>query len=379
MKLVSWNIRHGGGSSARAASIAQTLIAYDADVLVVTEFQIGRPGTALCGRLKQTGYQFSHPPSEEGKNTVLVASRRPIQAERPFDLGAADLRHLWLVETGGLRIVGVYMPVGTPKLPYWEAVIRGTSSSSPQDLFLGDFNTGNNNLDKDPGGTPFIGPEFMDKIAAAGFADLWRDRNPEHREYTWFSSRGKNGFRLDHAFGSSRLSASLTNCYYDHEPRLIGLSDHSAMVVELDGFNAALAPEAIGCIYALADPGCPGVVKIGKDQKWPQHLRQAQAHTPRGMVELGRWAVAGDRGDLARSERNALALFAGGPSCPGREWVRASSSEVIEALRSLFGEPEPPTDVVALRPFDDWRDYGSRPIRRHLDGYGLARRMGLDG
>jgi hypothetical protein len=39
----------------------------------------------------------------------------------------------------------------------------------------------------------------MDRIAEIGFCDLWRRRNPEVREYSWFSTRG-NGFRIDHAF-----------------------------------------------------------------------------------------------------------------------------------------------------------------------------------
>ncbi len=364
MKIVSWNIRHGGGSGPRATAIAQMLTGFDADILVVPEFRGGRAGTALCNSLWSAGYKTSHPRAEESKNTVLIASRQAINDARTLDASVGDPRHLWMVTTCGLRLVGVYMPVGAPKLPYWSAVVSAALDGEAPDLFVGDFNTGTNNLDKAPGGTPFLGPEFMTRIAEAGFVDLWRMRHPEQREYTWFSAGGKNGFRLDHAFGSSRLHDAVTACYYDHEPRVTGISDHSAMVVEIGNLCAVPSRDVIGCIYALADPGCPGLIKIGKDQKWPIRLRQAQAHTPRGMAEVGRWNIRGDRSALVAAEGQALTLFPREQSCPGREWVRASASEVIEKLQPVFGKPEPFTDITSLRPFDDWRDYERPPHSR---------------
>ena len=67
-----------------------------------------------------------------------------------------------------------------------------------------------------------------------GWVDAWRDRNPEGREFTWFSPRpDQNGFRLDHAFLSPTLASRLRDVRYDHSTRESHASDHSALVVDL--------------------------------------------------------------------------------------------------------------------------------------------------
>jgi exodeoxyribonuclease-3 len=97
-------------------------------------------------------------------------------------------------------------------------------------LFIGDFNTGNNALDKDPKGTPFINADMPRRLVDCGYVDLWRSRHPGIREYSWFSHT-RNGFRLDHAFAVPTLAGRVTACEFDHEPRLLGETDHSALVV----------------------------------------------------------------------------------------------------------------------------------------------------
>jgi hypothetical protein len=52
VKLLAWNIQHGGG--ARLARIVEGISAYDPDVVAVTEFRAS-PGVALCDALKQRG------------------------------------------------------------------------------------------------------------------------------------------------------------------------------------------------------------------------------------------------------------------------------------------------------------------------------------
>ena len=58
---------------------------------------------------------------------------------------------------------------------------------------------------------------------------------PEHlsSDGTWLSHR-KNGFRLDHAFASPEAAARVTSCRYSHREREAGLSDHSAVIVEIE-------------------------------------------------------------------------------------------------------------------------------------------------
>ena len=52
MRLLAWNIQHGGG--ARMTRIVEEISAYDPDVIALTEFRAG-PGAALCGALKEIG------------------------------------------------------------------------------------------------------------------------------------------------------------------------------------------------------------------------------------------------------------------------------------------------------------------------------------
>ena len=53
MKLLTWNIRHGGGT--RLARIAEELAAHDADVIALTEYRAG-PGKELCAELADRGW-----------------------------------------------------------------------------------------------------------------------------------------------------------------------------------------------------------------------------------------------------------------------------------------------------------------------------------
>jgi exonuclease III len=72
----------------------------------------------------------------------------------------------------------------------------------------------------------------MDRVAELGFCDLWRQRYPDGREFSWYSHRG-NGFRIDHAFLSPALAKRAGTVRYSHAERLAGLSDHSALILEL--------------------------------------------------------------------------------------------------------------------------------------------------
>ncbi len=122
------------------------------------------------------------------------------------------------------------MPNLLAKVPYWETLIATLGETGGQALAAGDFNTCRPYLDE--AGAIDRTAHYMDKMAEIGFCDLWRRRNPELREYSWFSTRG-NGFRIDHAFLSDALAARTGMIRYSHEERLAGISDHSPLILEL--------------------------------------------------------------------------------------------------------------------------------------------------
>ena len=224
-RFATLNIRHGGNKNASA--LRSRLLGYDAEVLVVTEFRTNAAGLELISRLEDEGYETSHPDPEPGRNAVLVASRTPIVRAWALD-ESLDAERLWCVDIGTATICGVLFPNKELKQPYWRAVIDAARNGGV-DLFIGDFNTGNNALDKDPKGIPFINADMPRRLVDSGYVDLWRSRHPGVREYSWYSHT-KNGFRLDHAFAVPALADRLAKCEFDHEPRLLGETDHSALI-----------------------------------------------------------------------------------------------------------------------------------------------------
>lgn len=223
-RIVTLNIRHGGRKHAEA--LTARLLGYNADVLIITEFRANDAGEGLLGSLERAGYSTSRCNSAPSRNTVLIASRQTIKRSWALDQ-TLDAERLWCADLGEIVICGVLFPNKEEKHPYWRSVIDAARSGGI-DLFIGDFNTGNNALDKDPKGTPFINADMPVRLINSGYVDLWRSWHLGVREYTWYSHT-RNGFRLDHAFAIPDLANRVTQCEFDHEPRLLGETDHSAL------------------------------------------------------------------------------------------------------------------------------------------------------
>ena len=231
MRILAWNIRQGGGS--RLAAIAAAVARHDADLLVISEFRGGDAGSRLRAALAGIGYPHATamtPPP--GRSGVLVAAREPFSELGPVCGGVAEPYRMIGVETGGLRLCGVYMPNLLAKVPYWRGLIARLAWERGDALAIGDFNTCRAFVDE-PGAIDATA-HYMDRIEAAGFCDLWRRRYPEGREYSWYSTRG-NGFRIDHAFLSASVAARAGAIRYSHEERIAGLSDHSPLLLDLSG------------------------------------------------------------------------------------------------------------------------------------------------
>lgn len=367
-KIVSWNIRHGAGSRARRHKVIEQLLQFDADVLVVTEFRLGPSGDALLLAMKGAGYHLSHPPIEPGVNTVLIASRTPIVEAKSLAPEGLSVRHLWLVDLGWTRLCAVYMPLNKAKFPYWEALLNADRKAV--DLVIGDFNTGDNALDRSEGADKFTAAHYFSTFSSGPWIDVWRHRYPETRDYSWFSNR-QNGFRLDHIFATAEINNRVVGCQYVHEPRLVGHSDHSAIVMELEDNTASVRvtpdpaeEQKIGAvIYAIQDPARPDLVKIGTDTKWPQRLRQARSHSPRKIRVLGLWShLPDDPMSLRKLERSIHLAFERDSACDGKEWFKATADRAVETVSRVIGRAVLETWSDNLKPYDDWRDY-SRPTR----------------
>jgi exodeoxyribonuclease III len=232
LRLFAWNIRQGGGT--RLSRIVAAIAQHDADVLVISEYRGGESGERLRAALAAIGYVHvtaATPPA--GGNGTLIAARQPFDDGGPLTDAVPEPYRIVRAYVGPLRIHGVYMPNLLKKVPYWQALLAALAaeSLSAQAVAIGDFNTCRAYVDE-PGAIDACA-HFMDEVAAIGYCDLWRERNPEGREFSWYSTRG-NGFRIDHAFLSPALAGRVGEIRYSHDERTSGLSDHSALLLDLD-------------------------------------------------------------------------------------------------------------------------------------------------
>lgn len=233
MRIVTLNIRHGGGS--RVPHIANYLAGLHPDVVVLTEFRGTRPSHALADELVGDGLtHVARAPSEAKQNSVAVLANTPFEA-RPLDaLPEEHQGRVLAARFPQLELFAAYFPQRRSKAAVFELFLSGRHQPAhDRHLLIGDLNTGRHQLDE--AGRTFYCTEQFEALSGAGLIDVWRTRNLEAREYSWFSSRGR-GFRIDHAFASPRADRMVTGVFYDHEPRIAGITDHSALIVDLAPF-----------------------------------------------------------------------------------------------------------------------------------------------
>lgn len=242
VRFLTWNILHGGGPR-RTPEIALRLVGHRPDIVVLCEFR-RTFGGQIAAVLADHGlvHHASTGPGP-GTNGVLIASRWPIEPrERP---GGDVFQRRWLevvIPALDLTMIGVHVPDDSnpdDKARCWRGLVdRGRELKDNRAVVMGDFNTGRP-FEDEPGATlGCVG--LMGALCTLGFADAWRERWPEGREYTWFSRTGA-GFRVDHAFVSRALRDRVSTARFSHEERTERASDHSALIVDLSIDAAARA------------------------------------------------------------------------------------------------------------------------------------------
>jgi exodeoxyribonuclease III len=150
----------------------------------------------------------------------------------PVD-GLRDQECRWLeCDFSDFRLVATYFPGERPKLEYWKWFMpqaRGRVDGAS--ILVGDFNTGKHHVDEL--GATFFGADYMTEMESNGWVDAWRHLHAKDREYTWRSNAGGE-FRLDYLWLSRPIVGWLKRASHDHLPRSSGITDHSALYVELN-------------------------------------------------------------------------------------------------------------------------------------------------
>ena len=231
MKIVSWNIRQGGGR--RLADICDVLVGWSPDIVVLQE--VRRSGVAqLSERLSEAGLRYSFYPEtgSNSENAPFIASSETLDAGE-FLAERTGLCHLLEAQTMGLTLLPLHFPQKAAQVPLFEALLEDSSSLlEHRCLLIGDLNCGLPFIDSTD--KTFVNARYFQALKDVGWIDLYRQQHGEAaREFTWISPRTQRGFRYDHALAGSAVAGSMTDFHYDHTVREKGLSDHSGLLLEL--------------------------------------------------------------------------------------------------------------------------------------------------
>lgn len=251
MRLLSWNILHGGGGRRQAIAAAIAALAPDVAILQEVRASEGRGPDPLLEGLADGGLSEQLLSPVVGReNGILIACRWPfaasplaafpgqpvprLQAEVPWARegdeagGADDIDGA----SSSLRLVAVRFPQKQAQVPLFEALLALPSAWREQEsLLIGDFNCGIPFADSDT--RTFACTHLFQALLQQGWVDAWRARHGKVREFSWISARSGHGFRYDHALVSPPLNPLVREVRYLHHLREGGLSDHSGLVVEL--------------------------------------------------------------------------------------------------------------------------------------------------
>jgi exodeoxyribonuclease III len=255
MKIATWNVN---SIAARLPHVTQWVSTTRPDVLCLQEIKCvdSKFPTSAFTELGYEVVTFGQPTY----NGVAILSLHPIQDVQkgfPGDSEEAQKRML-AVTVKGVRVIDVYIPngseVGSEKYQYklkWLAQLHdyfATACDAGQKLVLcGDYNIAPGDADvHDPiawyGQVLCSQPErdALQKFAAWGLTDLFRQHHKEAGLYSWWDYRGggfprNHGLRIDHLWATAALAQTSKDCWIDVAPRRLERpSDHAPVIAEFD-------------------------------------------------------------------------------------------------------------------------------------------------
>ncbi len=245
LRIVSWNIRAGGG--VRAQGIVDQLHQWQPDVIALSEFRATDASCWIAEQLHALGFIYQRStanPEEAAVNALLVASRWPLRRVNVQHAPANEKRWLHVNVTAPdttLAIMAMHIPNRSSglKYPFMESVVNLVQHwRGPKAVLLGDTNSGRIKIDEESPAFNQTEDTWINTLNLLGWADAFRLYAGDSREYTWYSPNGKNGFRLDQAFLHPTLHNHLIRFkhVWGGQPHANQhcLSDHAAMIVELN-------------------------------------------------------------------------------------------------------------------------------------------------
>lgn len=240
MRIGMLTLNIANPSAARAERQLEWISERTEQVLVLTETSPGAGTELILSRLTSAGWQVRSLPLSTDERGVAIASRLvPLpRGENIVEFLPSRAEPLALP---GFSVIGLYVPSRDEsehkterKRRFCNDISRFFAAGDPGNVVvIGDLNV------LEPIHRPHYNVfrdweyRFYDQFSVHGLVDAYRLHNPTSVEHSWVDYEG-HGYRFDHAFVSESIAHKVVSCGYDHEPREMNLSDHSALALELD-------------------------------------------------------------------------------------------------------------------------------------------------
>lgn len=229
----------------RARSLARWLHEHDWDILALTELSSGNGSEILVSELESVGYRsLTQRPNSRDYASAILWKSREIEASAcgPEDLGPRVQAVGLSGSAPDLLLVAAYVPSlnlhNAERRPAFLARLKPWLESAHRGgrhtVVIGDLNV------LEPHHVPRVPAFELERpfayglFTAVGLVDAFRYASPLSCEHSWYD-RNDSGQRLDHALVSSSLIDQVTVCTYLHETRDLRLTDHSGLLLRLEG------------------------------------------------------------------------------------------------------------------------------------------------
>ena len=174
MRIVFWNILHGGGK--RAGGIVKQILQWNPDIVALAEFRDTPPSRSIAKSLYDVGYihQLSTIFDDEPTwNALFVASR--IEISKACLIGGPEPDYLWMpvkVHTKPSLHIGVILvPLGNQWYEYLDALVGVANDWQLEaGVIIGDTNSALTGLDEDTADSADFKDRFVAPLTDLGMA-----------------------------------------------------------------------------------------------------------------------------------------------------------------------------------------------------------------
>lgn len=252
MKIAAWNVN---SLKVRLPSLLSWIKAVKPDVMALQETKLIDNDFPL-NEIQALGYHVYFT-GQKAYNGVAILTRLPAnEVLLQMPTFADEQRRFLALTLDNVRIVNVYVPngseVGSEKYEYkllWlkqlREFLKEQLTKYSQVVVLGDFNIAPTDQDvHDPKLwhevvlTSTAERHALRDIMGLGLHDVYREKNPQGNEYSWWDYRAgafrrNNGLRIDLILATAPLLAECGKCWIDKTVRAEERpSDHGVVVAE---------------------------------------------------------------------------------------------------------------------------------------------------